>query len=112
MFVGLGAGKILGICVFTLVSYSLLRFTTSGASLPVNTETGERIPWIDVPVIGLLGAMGFTVALFVAEAAGGQASLKLGALASFAFLAIAVLIGKLLTSSRMHCAKLVPERDI
>ncbi len=68
VFVGLGAGKTLGICVFTVVGYLLLRCTTRGASLPVDTESGERIRWLDVPVIGLLGAMGFTVALFVLEA--------------------------------------------
>ena len=79
---GLGIGKTLGITAMTVFGFVLLKLTRGTASLPVSAETGERLAWRDVPLIGLLGAMGFTVALFVAEAAGGQPSLKLGALAS------------------------------
>ena len=93
---GLGIGKTLGITAMTVFGFVLLKLTRGTASLPVSAETGERLAWRDVPLIGLLGAMGFTVALFVAEAAGGQASLKLGALASFAYLGLAVVLGKLL----------------
>lgn len=44
--------------------------------------------------------MGFTFALFVAEAAGGHVSLKLGALASFVFLGLAAPLGKLFIARR------------
>lgn len=90
VFLGLGIGKTVGITLFTLVGVLVFRL-----SMPQSKETGERMRWPDVPVLGLLGAMGFTVALFVADAAGGAASLKLGALASFAYLLLAVAIGKL-----------------
>ena len=96
VLLGLGIGKTLGITAMTVLGFLLLKLTRGTASLPVSAETGERLAWRDVPLIGLLGAMGFTVALFVAEAAGGQASLKLGALASFAYLGLAVVLGKLL----------------
>ena len=99
VLLGLGIGKTLGITVMTVFGFLLLKLTRGTAALPVNDETGERLTWRDVPVIGLLGAMGFTVALFVAEAAGGQDSLKLGALASFAYLGLAVVLGKLLRNS-------------
>lgn len=99
VLLGLGIGKTLGITALTVSGFLLLKLTRGNAALPVNEETGERLTWGDVPVIGLLGAMGFTVALFVAEAAGGQASLKLGALASFAYLGLAVVLGKLLRST-------------
>jgi len=99
VLLGLGIGKTLGITAMTVLGFLLLKLTRGTASLPVSAETGERLVWRDVPLVGLLGAMGFTVALFVAEAAGGQASLKLGALASFAYLGLAVVLGKLLRSS-------------
>ncbi len=95
VFLGLGIGKTLGISALTVVGYLLLKLTHARASLPANAETGEQLIWRDVPIVGLLGAMGFTVALFVADAAGGQASLKLGALASFVYLGVAVVLGKL-----------------
>jgi len=62
--------------------------------MPIDAKSGVAMVWQDVPVIGVLGAMGFTVSLFVADAAGGDASLKLGALASFLYLAIGIAIGK------------------
>ncbi len=94
VFLGLGIGKTLGITVLTVLGYWILNCTRHGGALPRNQETGEQLQWRDVPIIGLLGAMGFTVALFVAEAASGHASLKLGAIASFAYLVVAVIIGK------------------
>jgi Na+/H+ antiporter NhaA len=97
VFLGLGVGKTLGIALFAVIGFSLLQLPRGEASLPRNEETGECLTWGDVPLVGLLGAMGFTVALFVAEAAGGAPSLKLGALASFAFLAVAVVLGKVTT---------------
>ena len=45
-------------------------------------------------LVGLLGAMGFTVALFIADAANGNAAIKLGAIASFVFLLLAIGIGR------------------
>lgn len=90
VFLGLGIGKILGITLFTTMGCVLMRLR-----LPVDTKSGEAMVWQDVPIIGTLGAMGFTVALFVADAAGGDASLKLGALASFVYLLIGIVIGKM-----------------
>jgi NhaA family Na+:H+ antiporter len=97
VFLGLGLGKTVGITLFVVIGFSLLKLVRGEASLPRNEKTDERLTWVDVPLVGVLGAMGFTVALFVAEAAGGAPSLKLGALASFAFLAIAIVLGKLTT---------------
>jgi NhaA family Na+:H+ antiporter len=94
VFLGLGIGKTLGITAATIFGFLLLKLVGRQVALPVDDESGEKLLWRDIPVVALLGAMGFTVALFVAEAAGGQASLKLGALASFAYLALAVAIGK------------------
>ena len=91
VFLGLGIGKLVGITFFTVVGFVALK-QLGEAKLPVNE--GVSMQWVDVPVAGLLGAMGFTVALFVADAAGGDAALKLGALASFAYLGLAVLVGK------------------
>ena len=99
VFLGLGLGKTLGITAMTVLGFLLLKLTRGTASLPTNAETGERLAWRDVPLIGLLGAMGFTGVLFVAAAAGCQASLKLGALASFIYLGLAVALGKTLRHS-------------
>ena len=100
VFLGLGIGKTVGIVAFTVIGYLLLRLTPWEPSLPENPATGETLRWSDVPIVGLLGAIGFTVALFVAEAAGGQPALKLGALASFAYLAVATVLGKLIVVRR------------
>lgn len=89
VFLGLGIGKTLGITLFTAIGCFLLRLR-----MPVDAKSGVSMAWQDVPVIGILGAMGFTVALFVADAAGGDPSLKLGALASFVYLVIGIAIGK------------------
>jgi len=91
---GLGIGKTLGVGVFTVIGLLILKLLGAPVSLPTNSATGQRMSWRDVPLVGLFAAMGFTVALFVAEAAGGFASLKLGALASFLFLGLAVAIGR------------------
>lgn len=99
VFLGLGIGKTVGITVFTLLGYGVLRFLTGSAALPNNPNTGEIMRWRDVPVVGVLGAMGFTVALFVADAAGGAASLKIGALASFFYLGLAIFFGKIFCSA-------------
>lgn len=101
VFLGLGVGKTVGIAGATVLGYTLLKLLGTGITLPVDHESGEQLVWGDVPVIGLLGAMGFTVALFVADAAGGFASLKLGALASFLYLGVAVVIGKRLVGRRV-----------
>lgn len=82
-----------------------LLLLTLGVTLALGCNRAEKpFPalgrWRDVPLIGLLGATGFTVALFVAEAVGGHASLKLGALASFVFLGLAVVLENLPTVRR------------
>jgi len=89
VFLGLGIGKTLGITLFTIVGCFILKLR-----MPIDNESGVAMAWQDVPIIGILGAMGFTVALFVADAAGGDPSLKLGALASFVYLVIGIIIGK------------------
>ncbi len=99
VLLGLGIGKTLGITAMTVLGFLCLKLARGTASLPTSVETGEQLAWRDVPLVGLLGAMGFTVALFVADAAGGQASLKLGALASFVYLGLAVILGTLLRTS-------------
>ncbi len=96
VFLGLGLGKTVGITAFTILGYAVLKVFFGGAALPSNPETGVRMQWRDVPVVGILGAMGFTVALFVADAAGGAPSLKIGALASFLFLGLGVAVGKMI----------------
>jgi NhaA family Na+:H+ antiporter len=95
VFLGLGFGKTIGVSAFTVLGFLLLKLARQPAALPANPESGQQLSWQDVPLIGLLAAMGFTVALFIAEAAGGHPSLKLGALASFAFLVLAVGLGRL-----------------
>jgi Na+:H+ antiporter, NhaA family len=89
---GLGIGKLAGITALTVLAYFVLCAIGKKTDLPSNKH--GKMEWRDVPVAGLLGGMGFTVALFVADAYGGHPSLKLGALASFAYLGLAVLIGK------------------
>ena len=101
VFLGLGIGKTVGISLFTLAGYAVLRMF-GDCSLPTDKESGVTMSWTDVPVVGILGAMGFTVALFVAEAAGGASELKLGALASFGFLGIGVLVGKVLCRKKVE----------
>ncbi len=93
VFLGLGIGKLVGITLLTVAGYLVLMLF-GHASLPANGA--GKMTWGDVAVAGLLGGMGFTVALFVAEAAGGEPSLKLGALASFAYLGLAIIIGKII----------------
>lgn len=93
VFLGLGVGKTIGITLLTVIGYVMLKWVRLGQELPQAAD-GRRMEWRDVPVAGLLGAMGFTVALFVADAAGGHPSLKLGALASFAYLGLAVVVGR------------------
>ncbi len=102
VFLGLGIGKLLGITAFTVIGFLLLKLVGRQVALPVDEESGEQLLWRDVPVVALLGAMGFTVALFVAEAAGGYPSLKLGALASFVYLGLAVIVGKMVVARRRH----------
>lgn len=92
VFLGLGIGKVIGITLFTVIAYGILMLFGK-AELP--TSSSGKMLWRDVPLAGLLGGMGFTVALFVASAAGGHDSLKLGALASFVYLILAVAIGKI-----------------
>ena len=89
VFLGLGIGKTVGITLFTIVGCVVLRLR-----MPIDAKSGVAMVWQDVPVIGILGSMGFTVALFVADAAGGDAGLKLGALASVVYLVIGIAIGK------------------
>lgn len=93
VFLGLGIGKLIGICLFTVVGFCILRLFGFKQGLPA--ADGLQMQWKDLPILGLLGAMGFTVALFVAGAAGGHADLKLGALASFFYLGLAIVIGKI-----------------
>ena len=94
VFLGLGLGKTIGVSAFTVLAFVLLKLARRPVSLPADAQSGQQVVWRDVPLIGLLAAMGFTVALFVAEAAGGHPSLKLGALASFSFLALAIVLGR------------------
>jgi len=89
VFLGLGIGKTVGITLFTIVGCVVLRLR-----MPIDAKSGVAMVWQDVPVIGILGSMGFTVALFVADAAGGDAGLKLGALASVVYLVLGIAIGK------------------
>ncbi len=89
VFLGLGLGKTVGITLFTALGCFIFRLR-----MPIDAESGIAMVWKDLPVIGILASMGFTVALFVADAAGGEASLKLGALASFVYLAIGIAIGR------------------
>jgi len=94
VFLGLGIGKTLGIGVMTALGYVFVRLLLRRKSTPIGLEVVQLLKWRDVPLVGLLGAMGFTVALFVADAAGAAPSLKLGAMASFVYLGIAVLVGR------------------
>lgn len=91
VFLGLGIGKTAGISFFTFAGYFGLKLIGRGR-LPEND--GVIMQWRDVIVAGIFGGMGFTVALFVADAAGGHDSLRLGALASFAYLGLAIIVGK------------------
>lgn len=94
VFLGLGIGKTLGISGMMVVGYPLLRLLALRRATPITDKTQQYVKWRDVPFIGLLGAMGFTVALFVADAAGAQDSLKLGAMASFGYLGVAIVAGR------------------
>lgn len=93
VFLGLGIGKTIGISLFTICGFALLN---SFRKQELPTKNGIAMQWCDVLPIGILGAMGFTVALFVADAAGGAPSLKIGALASFLYLGLGVVVGKFL----------------
>jgi NhaA family Na+:H+ antiporter len=96
VFLGLGIGKLVGICTLTAAGYWAMYWLCRIGALKINgqltlgynSETGQQMRWYDMPSIGSLAGVGFTVALFVADAAGGHASLKLGALASFAFMGL------------------------
>ena len=91
---GLGVGKVIGICGMTWLGFLLLKQLSGSAELPKSSKTSEQLQWRDLPLVGLLGAVGFTVALFVSDAAKGSDALKLGALASFVYLGIALIVGK------------------
>jgi len=88
VLLGLIIGKPVGITLFGWIAAYPLRF-----GLPTGMRT------IDLPVVGAVAAIGFTVALFVASvafAAGPvQDAAKMGALFSFAAAAIAILAGRL-----------------
>lgn len=94
VFLGLGLGKTLGISLCTILGFVGLKIVRGRAELPVDESSGKRLTWYDVPLLGLLGAMGFTVALFVANAAGGSDALRAGALASFLYLGMAIVLGR------------------
>ena len=95
VFLGLGIGKTVGIITMTIIGYSLMRTVGGRAELPFEKETEQSMTWRDLPIIALFGAMGFTVALFIADAAGAHDSLKLGAIASFSYLGLGILVGRL-----------------
>jgi Na+:H+ antiporter, NhaA family len=94
VFLGLGLGKTVGITAMTIIGYGVFRMFLRNITLPMN-DNGVVMQWRDVPIAGILGAMGFTVALFVADAAGGHDALRIGALASFGYLAIGILAGRI-----------------
>ncbi len=85
---GLIIGKPLGITLFGWIGAKVLGF-----GLP----TGMRMA--DLPVVGCVAAIGFTVALFVASVAfepgAVQDAAKMGALFSFGAAAIAIIAGRL-----------------
>ena len=88
VFLGLIVGKPLGVTVFGWIAARPL-----GLGLP----EGMRI--IDLPVVGCVAAIGFTVSLFIATVAfpAGevQDAAKMGALLSFAAALLAIVAGRL-----------------
>lgn len=89
VFAGLMIGKPVGVFLFGWYAARVLRF-----GLP----PGMRV--VDLFVIGLVAAIGFTVALFVAAVAFApgpiQEAAKMGALMSFGAAVLAILAGKVL----------------
>ena len=108
---GLGFGKVIGIVGMTWMGFHLLMRISGNAELPKSSKTNEQLQWRDLPLVGLLGAVGFTVALFVADAAKGSDALKLGALASFVYLGIALIVGKKLVRTSVRREALPNEQD-
>lgn len=92
---GLIIGKPLGITLFGWLGARVLGF-----GLP----TGMRM--IDLPVIGFVAAIGFTVALFVASVAfppgAVQDAAKMGALFSFGAAVIAIIAGRMARVEKHH----------
>lgn len=112
VFLGLGLGKTMGISLCTILCFAGLRIIRGRAELPVDESSGKRLTWYDVPLLGLLGAMGFTVALFVANAAGGSDALRAGALASFFYLGIAIALGRHFIQGRQQSESSTPGEAI
>ncbi len=99
---GLLIGKPVGITLFTFVGEKLF-----GLKLP------DGMSYRHVITMGVVAAIGFTVALFVSSAAFGepgpiQDSAKMGALGSFVAAIIAVIVGRLLRVS----AEALPETQM
>ncbi|MGH1368531.1 MAG: Na+/H+ antiporter NhaA [Maritimibacter sp.] len=92
---GLVIGKPLGIFVMGLVAVRVM-----GLGLPA----GMRM--IDLVVIGLVAAIGFTVSLFVAavafEPGAVQDAAKMGAVLSFGAVGLSLVAGKLLKVQKQH----------
>ena len=93
---GLIAGKPLGISIATALAVA------AGLRLP------DHFAWGDVVVVGFASGIGFTVALFFATALFPPGVLldetKIGALASLASGAVAVMVAKVLRSGRFAAA--------
>lgn len=87
---GLMIGKPVGITLFTFLDETLFRL-----------ELPEGMTYRHIVVMGIVAAIGFTVALFVSTAAfvergPTQDSAKMGALASFAAAIVAISLGRLM----------------
>lgn len=93
VFAALGIGKVVGISSFTLATFAIFKlvYHLMGKKFtwPTN-EYGQTMKVSDLPKIGLLASVGFTVALFVVDAGGFENDLRLGALASIAYLFLAL----------------------
>ena len=90
----LGIGKLVGVSMFTAVTFVIARLFIPSLTLPINKKTGQRMYWSDLPTIGTLAGIGMTVALFVISAGGFKDDMKLGALASLMYLPIGVIMGR------------------
>jgi len=89
VLVALLVGKTVGI-VSSVMLTKFVYFKVFGKKI------GEEFNWKVLLVVSLFAGVGFTVAVFVAEAAGDFPALKLGALASIVALPLGVLVAKAL----------------
>jgi len=103
IILGLVLGKPIGLLLFSWAAFKM-----GGASLP------ENVKWVHILGVGLLGGIGFTMALFIASLAFTEASLISNAKISILFASVlAGLAGYFVLRKTLHVDNSsVPKKDL